>query len=244
MSDNPDSVPAGAQAPESIADTSNNTNAQESVAPAPAPAPDMHGFTSEELAEMRTFFDNSGGFKAVKSRLSNPQQTQPKQPQNSSEADPTSETQPTETPSQNQQYQQYQKPPKGFASLQELSLRNYFQDLAKNPKYANIADQIESGDILREMDGLGMHPIDANYNINVEQLDRFLTLKAASIPTKPTSSEPTNTPIVEYINEGQVINDRNTALSILHQSFDLKQRGLAPHPDELKATNFLKGIKS
>ena len=49
------------------------TEATPNTNPTPAPAaPDMHGFTSEELADMRKFFDSQGGYTKVKSKISNP----------------------------------------------------------------------------------------------------------------------------------------------------------------------------
>ena len=40
--------------------------------PEPAQVPDMHGFTSEQLADMQKFFQANGGYDKVKSRISNP----------------------------------------------------------------------------------------------------------------------------------------------------------------------------
>ena len=62
--ENAPEAPAAAPAVESEATP--NTN------PAPA-APDMHGFTSDQLAEMRKFYDANGGFDKIKSRISNPE---------------------------------------------------------------------------------------------------------------------------------------------------------------------------
>lgn len=201
---------------------------------------DLHGFTSEDLASMRTFIDSNGGWDKIKSRISNPQQQQAEQ-----QTTEDSEQQPAQQPAQQSEQPtsaqpQYQQPPKGYASLQELSVERYFKDLAADPKYANISEQITNGDVLKEMASLGMNPIDENYNINVGQVNKFLELKSASVPTKPTSVEPTNIPTVEYINEGKEITDRNQAFDVLRQSFELKQKGLPPHPDEQKAQEFLK----
>ena len=68
MENNPTEAPAEAtKAPESEApkDTNNEQAASQ--------APDMHGFTSEQLAEMRKFYDANGGFDKVKSKISNPE---------------------------------------------------------------------------------------------------------------------------------------------------------------------------
>lgn len=230
MADETPAAPAEApQAPESVADTSINAN-QPVQAPAPAPAPDMHGFTSEELAKMRTFFDNSGGFEAVKSKISNPQPVAPAQPQQA-------QAQPQAQPVQPQP--QMATPPKGYASVQELAVERYFRDLASDPKYASISEQIQNGEVLKEMASMGMAPIDDNYNINVNQVNQFLALKAASVPTKPTSAEPNNTPTVDYVQVGENITDMNQALAVYQQSMEAQSKGLPAHPSLAQAKEFL-----
>ena len=76
------------KAPESVADNSTNTN------PAPAQAPDMHGFTSEQLADMKKFFDNNGGFDGVKAKISNPEKPVEK-PVENSQSEPQKQEEPT-----------------------------------------------------------------------------------------------------------------------------------------------------
>lgn len=228
-------TPAGeAQAPQTEAPSINTNQAAEAPAqPAETPkAPDLHGFTEEQLADMAKFYAANGGYDKVKSRLSNPQQVQ-------------------EQPQEGQQQQQDQpkpqeqtQPPKGFASLQELSVERYFKDLAADPKYANISEQIANGEILKEMSKMGMNPIDSNYNINVAQLSQFLALKSASVPAKPTSVEPTNTPTIDYVPvEGDTITSINQALDIVRQSTALKAQGMQPHPAEANAIEYLKANK-
>lgn len=232
MEENP--TPAGeAQAPQTEAPSTNtNQPAEQTAAPAEAPkAPDLHGFTEEQLADMAKFYAANGGFDAVKSKISNPQQqvqqTEPEQKQQVQE------------PAQQQTEPAH--PPKGFASLQELSVERYFKDLAADPKYANISEQISNGEILKEMSKMGMNPIDSNYNINVDQLNQFLALKSASVPAKPTTVEPTTTPTVEYVPmEGEEITSMNQAIDIARQSTQLRSQGLQPHPAEAKALEYMK----
>lgn len=230
MADETPAAPAEApQAPESVADTSINTNTQ--PAPAPAPAPDMHGFTSEELAKMRTFFDNSGGFEAVKSKISNPQPAADSQkPVEQPQAQPAPRPQEPAKPA---------TPPDGFASLQEITLQRYFEDLAAKPEYANISKEIMNGDILKEMSSMGMTPIDDRYNVNIKQVNKFLALKSASVPTKPTSAEPNNTPTVDYVQVGENITDMNQALAVYQQSMEAQSKGLPAHPSLAQAKEFL-----
>ena len=226
MADETPAAPAEApQAPESVADTSINTNTQ------PAPAPDMHGFTSEELAKMRTFFDNSGGFEAVKSKISNPQSSvEPQKPAEQPQAQPDLRPQEPVKPA---------TPPDGFASLQEITLQRYFEDLAARPEYANISKEIMNGDILKEMSSMGMTPIDDRYNVNIKQVNKFLALKSASVPTKPTSAEPNNTPTVDYVQVGENITDMNQALAVYQQSMEAQSKGLPAHPSLAQAKEFL-----
>lgn len=233
MEENP--TPAGeAQAPQTEAPSTNtNQPAEQAAAPAEAPkAPDLHGFTEEQLADMAKFYAANGGYDKVKSRLSNPQQAQ-EQPQESQQ-------QQQEQPKPQEQTQPSQ-PPKGFASLQELSVERYFKDLAADPKYANISEQIANGEVLKEMSKMGMNPIDSNYNINVDQLSQFLALKSASVPAKPTTVEPTTTPTVDYVPmEGEEITSMNQAIDIARQSTQLRAQGLNPHPAEAKALEYMK----
>ena len=75
MDNTPNEAPAAAPAAESVATP--NTNENTSQAPA---MPDMHGFTSEQLADMKKFFDNNGGFDKIKARISNPEPKPVEQP--------------------------------------------------------------------------------------------------------------------------------------------------------------------
>lgn len=223
-------TPAGeAQAPQTEQTPTTNTNETTAPAQESLKTPDLHGFTEEQLADMAKFYAANGGYEKVKSRLSNPTQ-----PQESVKTESV-----PETPAQPTQPAQPAQPPKGFASLNELSVERYFKDLSTDPKYANISEQIANGDVLKEMSAMGMNPIDENYNINVNQLNQFLALKAASVPTKPTSLEPTNIPTVDYIEVGENITDMNQALSVIQQSMDAKAKGAPAHPAEAKAREFL-----
>lgn len=228
------------------------TNTQTNTTPAPeapqtgsqeptGPSTIDLGLTAEQAEQFKSFVSSNGGFEKafgkMKSAISNPQKTEePGQPQTSTDAQPTQLAQ-TEAPKAPQ-------PPKGFASLQELSVERYFKDLASDPKYANISEQISNGEVLKEMAKMGMTPIDENYNINVDQLNQFLALKSASVPAKPTSVEPTNTPTVDYVPvEGDAITSLNQALDIVRQSTSLKAQGMQPHPAESKALEYLKANK-
>lgn len=210
---------------------------EQTSAPAPAPAPDMHGFTSEQLADIDKFFKANGGFDSIKSKISN---YQPQQPAQSVQPQPTSQPQ---QPIQPQQPAQPTKLPDGFVSQAELNVERYFKDLASKEKYGGIADKITSGDILREMASMGMNPIDENYNINAAQVKQFLDLKAAAVPTQPASAPITNTPLADYVQVGENITSKDEAYNVLRQSYALKAQGLPPHPAEAKAEEFLKNSR-
>ncbi len=198
------------KAPESVADNSTNTN------PAPAQAPDMHGFTSEQLADMKKFFDNNGGFDGVKAKISNPEKPVEKpvensqtQPQKTEE--PTSHTQePTQT--------QASQTPQGAITAQEFLAKQYFKSLAGEEKYAPIAKGIENGDYLKEMAAFGINALNQDGSINDQKVRMYLDLKAQTVPAKPTESEPNASaaPTVNYTEVGENgFTDINQAYKVL-----------------------------
>lgn len=229
-------VPA---APQGETEATPNTNpnpapAQPEASQAPqatqapqAPAVDLHGLDPNQLGDIAKFLESNGGFDKVKSRLSNPTPA-PEKPAQS------------EAPAQPAQPQAPAQPPKGYASLNELAVERYFKDLAADPKYATIAEQISNGEILKEMAQMGMSPIDENYNVNVDQLGRFLELKAASVPAQPASAPVGTTPTAEYMEVGENIASKDEALQVLRQSMEYESRGIAPHPAKQKAEEYLK----
>lgn len=218
MDNAPNEAPAEApKAPESEAPQTTNEPSQ-----AQAQAPDMYGFTSEQLAEMKKFYDANGGFDKVKSRISNPQQfeQQPQQQQMQQQNYGPQMQQPTSQ----QQYQQYQqrqqapyRPPQGAITPEEFLAQQYFQGLSRDPKYENISEQIASGDVLKEMAGFNIQPLNMDGSINDAMVRRYLDLKAQTVPAKPTETEPnaSNAPTVTYTAAGDKISDINQAYKIL-----------------------------
>lgn len=198
------------KAPESVADNSTNTN------PAPAQAPDMHGFTSEQLADMKKFFDNNGGFDGVKAKISNPEKPVEKpvensQPQPQKTEEPTSHTQ---EPAQTQTPQT----PQGAITAQEFLAKQYFKSLAGEEKYAPIAKGIENGDYLKEMAAFGINALNQDGSINDQKVRMYLDLKAQTVPAKPTESEPNASaaPTVNYTEVGESgFTDINQAYKVL-----------------------------
>ena len=213
------------KAPESVADNSTNTN------PAPAQAPDMYGFTSEQLADMKKFFDNNGGFDGVKAKISNPEKPVEKpveksQPQPQKTEEPTSHTQ---EPAQMQAPQT----PQGAITAQEFLAKQYFKSLAGEEKYAPIAKGIENGDYLKEMAAFGINALNQDGSINDQKVRMYLDLKAQTVPAKPTESEPNASaaPTVTYTEVGENITDINQAYKVLMEP---------GNPGMAKAEEFIK----
>lgn len=223
------------KASESVADnpsTNDNTSAQ--------PAPDMHGFTSDQLADMKKFLDNNGGWEKIKSRISNPEPQAPAQPAQTQEQTPAQN--PNPTPQQMQQPAQ-PKLPDGYLTPQAMAVSGFFRNLAQDDRFKAISKDVASGGFIKEMESLGMAPIDAQGNLNMKQIEGFLELKAKTVPAVSTSTEPveSSAPLVEYVkvNDGK-ISDINQAYSIITQDAQLKRQGKAGHPNVDLAEEFIK----
>lgn len=229
-------APVSAPAEKSEATTPTNTN---STTEASAPAVeegskttetvDLHGFTPEQLAEMKKFYDANGGFEKVKAKISNPdpKPAEPEKPQQSAQV-PTNNPQPTVDPN--------------LVDARTLALEGYFERLSQTPEYAGFKDDIKNGAILKEMSAMGMTPVTDN-GVNVNQLKLFLDMKAKGMPAPQTSSEPeaSPAPTVGYIPVGENIESKEQAYQVLQQNVQLKAMGQAEHPATAKAKEFLKG---
>ena len=227
MEDTPEAAGV-AQAPQTEA-TPTNSNPEPSQAPAPAQAPDMHGFTSDQLADMKKFFEANGGFDKVKAKISNPA--------------PRVEQNVLNTPAPNDipQPEPY-RAPAGSITAQEFLAQQYFGSLANDPKYAAIADDVRSGSVLKDMAAFNIHPLNQDGSINDTMVRRYLDLKAQTVVAKQTSAAPeaSAAPTVDYApyNEGSM--DMGQAMAILHQDSALKSRGMAGHPNAAAAEEFMK----
>lgn len=206
--DNAPTAPAPAPTGESV--ETPNTNTEPVAAPQ---APDMHGFTPEDLAGMRTFIDNNGGWDKIKSRISNPQPAQPVQPQE--QYQPQQPVQQYQQP-QPQPQPQY-TPPDGAITPQEFLAQQYFQGLSRDPKYEAIAPDIASGNVLKEMASFNIQPMNRDGSINDVMVRRYLDLKAQTVPAKPTASEPNAgaAPTVTYTEVGDNITSMDQAYKVL-----------------------------
>ena len=222
MDNAPTEAPAEAtKAPESV-ETPTNTNS------APVQAPDMYGFTSEQLADMKKFFDNNGGFDGVKAKISNPEKPVEK-PVENSQAEP----QKTEEPTSHTQTEPAYKAPQGAITAQEFLAQQYFKALAGEEKYAPISKGIENGDYLKEMAAFGINALNQDGSINDQKVRMYLDLKAQTVPAKPTETEPNASaaPTVNYVEVGDKIENIDQAYKVLMQP---------NHPKMQMAEEFIK----
>lgn len=204
MDNAPAEAPAPAPTGESVATPTTNT--ETTAAPQ---MPDMHGFTSEQLADMKKFFDNNGGFDGVKAKISNPQPVEkPVEPQAS---EPAPQPQPKEEPV-------YQTP-KGAITQDELMAKYYFESLSKKEQYAPIAKEIAEGTVLTEMAKLGIPFRNQDGSWNDEKINDYLDLRAKTVPAKPTEVEPNASPAptVDYVAVGDKIDSLDQAYKVIMQ---------------------------
>lgn len=212
-------TPEAAVAPEAKTEApATNTNPEPAQAPEQKPeSPDMHGFTSDQLKEMKAFYDANGGFEKVKSRISNPEpkpvtpaQTAPEAPQT------TEQPQTTQGPASPQQAPQT---PSGAVTQSEMMDQYYFEQLSKQEKYAPIAKEISNGSLLKEMASLGIdiHNPDGSYND--ARINAYLGIKAQTVPAKQTQTEPeaSTAPTVDYVAVGEKITSKEEAYAVLVQ---------------------------
>ena len=224
MEEKPEAPAEAPKAPESEAKPTNDN----------APAqPDMHGFTSDELAEMQKFFAANGGFDKIKSRISNPD------PKPEAPAEPAQE-QPAQVPEQPQQPEY--RAPEGSITAQEFLAKQYFEALAHEDKYSPISKEIASGELLKEMATFNIQALNRDGSINDQMVRRYLDLKAQTVPAKQSGAEPgaSNAPTVDYVQVGEQINNLEEAYAVIRQDSQLKRSGMAGHPSVAKAEEFIK----
>lgn len=228
-----ENTPEAAGAAPAVQPEATPNTTPEQTAPA---APDMHGFTSDELAEMRKFYDSRGGFDKVKSMLSNPQ---PKVEQNvlNTPAPRVEEQAPAPTPTQ-----PAYRAPEGSITRDEFEALRYAEHLAHDPKYAAIAEDIESGQFLKDMADLNIRLINQDGSYNDRQVRKYLDLKAQTVAAKQTSSAPEAgaAPTVDYAPYDANTMNMKQAMAILQQDSALRSRGLGGHPNSAQAEEFMK----
>ena len=232
MADAPNEAAAPAPAGETVA-TPTNTNTEPAKAPE-TNSVDLHGFTQEDLAGMRTFIDNNGGWDKIKSRISNPEKPIDR-PVENSQTQPQRTEEPTSHTQAQPGEQQIQQPlPKGARTNEDLMAEYYFRTLSEKPEYAAISEDIRRGNVLKEMDNLGINYKYPNGAWNDERINDYLKLKAQTVPARPTESEPNASaaPTVTYTEVGENgFTDINQAYKVLMEP---------GNPNMAKAEEFIK----
>lgn len=229
MADAPDAPAEAPKASESEQTPTTTNTEQPTAAPEQkAEAPNMYGFTSEQLAEMKKFYDANGGFDKVKSKISNPEKT--------TTAEPVKPTETEEPISHTEQPQaQVSQTPKGAITAQEFLAEQYFKSLAGEEKYASISKGIENGDYLKEMAAFGINAMNQDGSINDQKVRMYLDLKAQTVPAKPTESEPNASaaPTVNYVEVGESIENIDQAYKVLmqpnHPKMDMAREYIKNH---------------
>ena len=226
-----------AQAPQTEATP---TNSNPEPAQAPAQMPDMHGFTSDQLADMKKFFEANGGFDKIKARISNPEPIHKidQTPAQAIDQTPTQVVQPQAQPGQPATY----RAPEGSITAQEFLAQQYFSSLANDPKYEAIADDVRSGAILKDMAAFNIRPLNQDGSINDTMVRRYLDLKAQTVVAKQTSTTPEAgaAPTVDYAPYNENGMDMKQAMAILQQDSALRARGMGGHPNAAQAEEFMK----
>ena len=235
MADTPNEAPAAPA--ESVATPNTNPTQPQDAQPQAPSQPDMHGFTSEQLADMKKFFDNNGGFDAIKSKISNPAPTPAPVQEQKPVADPVYPVAPRE--------QEYNAPA-GAINQNEYFIKRYFMDLASEDQYASISKEISSGKVLTEMADLGIRYMLPNGAIDSDRVNKFLSMKAQTVPAKQSGAEPeaSAAPTVDYVPVGENIKTADEARQVIMQDTQLRARGMAGHPAAQKAEEFLRNLLS
>lgn len=238
-----------APAPEASVATPEPTNPA-TEAPAPV-APEIGaeqvakylGTDVETFEKFNTFVKNNGqfdgAFKRMKDIISNPQAqpvTQPEAPQA-----------PFAQQMAQQPYQQPQAPQNashdfraGSISMEEMAAMQYFDGLAADPKYANIADEIRSGAVLKGLKDFNINPLE-NGRINDGDVRKYLDLYAATKPAKPTSSEPANSmAMADDLSNIKEVTTMDEANRIELENIRRRAAGQPDHPLFAKSREFVR----
>lgn len=191
------------------------------------------GTNTETLEAYQKFVSNNGGWdkslsayrKAIASRTPAADATN-----HDAQVQAPAAAEPPVAPAQPQ-------PIKGGMSTEEFILQQYFESLSKVEEYKGIAQQVRSGEVLKEMTKFGIKPM-VNGQFNDTQVREFLTLYAKSMPAPEPAAPVTNTPTVEFVQVGEAITNMNEAMQVLAQDRELRAQGLAGHPRAKEANEF------
>lgn len=207
-----------------------------------ATAEQVAKFLGTDAATLEEFtkFTNANGkfnkaFDVFKSKISNPTpaQVQEQKPV----VDPVYPAAPQE--------QEY-RAPAGAINQNEYFIKRYFMDLASEEQYASISKEISSGSVLTEMADLGIQYMLPNGAIDSDRVNKFLAMKAQTVPAKQSGAEPeaSAAPTVDYVPVGENIKTADEARQVIMQDTQLRARGMAGHPAAQKAEEFLRNLLS
>lgn len=238
-----ENTPEAATAPVTEAQPTNTNPAPETQAPAEAPATNDLGLTAEQAAEFKKFVEANGGynkaFETFKKRISEPAPAEPKAPE-----------QPAQQSAQQQASVEEQmnilQAPEGYRTVQQQMIKSFYDELAARPEYAPIADKIKNGEMLKIMSEFNIYPTDSKGNINEKQVCKFFDMYAKTVPAAPAATpDAAAAPTVDYIpTNGDKIESFTQASRIIAQSADLKDKGLAEHPQIAAAKEYVKNYLS
>lgn len=193
-------------------------------------------FTLEEAHAIKSFLDSNGGFEKVKKNLTARQADIQAQMRSQ---------QPLPEPMMQQPHAPVPEPAtqriKGGITPDEFMTQQYFEHLSRQEQYNNIADQISSGSILKEMSKFNIQPM-INGQFNTEGIKNFLDLYAKTVPATPAQDAITPTPTVDYVQVGETINSMNDAMRVLQQDQQMRAQGLPGHPMAKQANEFFDGV--
>lgn len=225
-----DAENAPVEAPEAAKSEAQSTNTNQEPAQETAPAgQDMHGFTSEQLADMQKFFAANGGYDKVKSRISNPEKPAEQKPN-----EPATVADAAKQPEPQTQEQKPATPPKGAITADEMMAKYYFEQLSRQEKYAAIKDKIADGSLLSEMKDLGIEIRNPDGSFNDAKINTYLGIKAQTVPAKQNTTSPAEgsaAPTVDYADVGEKITTAEQAYKVITQP---------GHPKTADAEAFLK----
>lgn len=246
MDNNTPVAPTDAQAPASVASTT-NSNEQAPAAPTQAPeapaAPTVpaeptpeqiakyFGTTPENLEKVKKFSENNGGFDKVfsdrKAEISAPKTQQP--------------TQPSTPAVEAQQLPQQPTSNLSMQNLEAMAVKDFFKDLAANPEYANIADKLTDGTVMEQASKMFGIQLFANGDVNRTQLTDFAKMYSKTMPAAPAQAPMTNTPTVQPTAAEFTgpINSSQDALKVIQEHNAMVAAGKGDHPKYAEAQKFL-----
>lgn len=207
---------------------------------APATTEPAPIFTNEQALEIKNFLDNHGGLEKVKKNLSMRQADMQVQAQ-VAQPSPLNDSISQQPPVMAQPQQPAPQPIQGGMTQEEFAIQQYFTSLAGQDQYKNIADQMRSGEVLKEMAKFDIQPM-VNGVFNDQKVRNFLDLYSKSVPATEPTAPLTNTPTVEYVEVPETISTMDQAMQILKQDQELKAQGKAGHPRVKEANEFFDGV--